>query len=182
MKRFLRIALAGLAVVPAACTQPTSSGGPLPPLKTVPQVDLQRYMGDWYVYAHIPYFLEKGKVGTLDRYVLRPDGKIDNYFIFRKGSLDAPLKSWKALAWVHDAKTQAEWRVQFLWPLKVPYLVLDLDADYQWSVVGHPGRKLAWVLSRKPTLDEATYQGILERLRAQGYNPDLLAKVPQRTE
>lgn len=150
-----------------------------PPLKTVAHVDMNRYHGDWYVFANIPYFLEKGKVGTLDRYTPRPDGKMDNIFLFRKGSLDAPLQQWKGTAWVHNKATNAEWRVQLLWPFRIPYLIIDLDPDYQWSVVGYPSRKLAWVLSRKPSLDEATYQGILKRLEAQGYDSTKLVKVPQ---
>lgn len=152
------------------------------PLQTVPQVDLKRYMGDWYVFANIPYSLEKGKVGTLDRYALRPDGRIDNIFLFRRGSLDAPLEQWKGVAWVHNKATNAEWRVQFVWPLRLPYLIIDLDPDYQWSVIGYPSRKLAWVLSRKPALDEATYRGILQRMAKQGYDTRLLAKVPQKPE
>jgi apolipoprotein D and lipocalin family protein len=154
----------------------------LPPLQTVSKVDLQRYVGDWYVFAHIPYSLEKGKVGTLDRYALRPDGRMDNIFLFRRGSLDAPLEQWKGVAWVHDKETNAEWRVQFIWPLRVPYLVIELDPEYQWSVVGYPNRKLAWVLSRKPTLDDKTYADILKRLAKHGYDPARLVKVPQRPE
>lgn len=154
----------------------------VPPLKTVDHVDLNRYVGDWYVFAHIPYSLEKGKVGTLDRYAIRPDGKMDNIFLFRRGSLEAPLESWNGVAWVHNKETNAEWRVQFVWPLRVPYLIIDLDKDYQWSVIGYPSRKLAWVLSRKPVLDEATYAGILQRLKAQGYDETLLKKVPQLPE
>lgn len=150
-----------------------------PPLKTVSYIDLDRYMGDWYVIANLPNSLEKGKVGTIDRYVRRPDGKIDNAFLFRKKNLDAPLQQWKALAWVHNKKTNAEWRVQFIWPLRSPYLVLDLDKDYQWSVVGHPKRKLGWVLSKSPTMDEATYRGILQRLGKQGYDTSKFVRVPQ---
>lgn len=152
------------------------------PLTTVPHVDLSRYVGDWHVFAHIPYALEKGKVGTLDRYALRPDGKMDNIFLFRRGSLEAPLEQWKGVAWVHDETTNAEWRVQFIWPLRVPYLIIDLDPDYQWSVIGYPNRKLAWVLSRKPVLDEKIYRAILGRMAKQGYDTSLLAKVPQRVK
>ena len=178
-KIFRSLAATALAAL-ASCS---SSGRPkLPPLKTVPHVDLQRYVGDWYVIANIPYSLENGKVGTFDRYAMRPDGKMDNVYYFRRGSLDAPLEKWSGVAWVHNKETNAEWRVQFIWPLRVPYLIIDLDPDYQWSVIGYPSRKLAWVLSRKPNLDEATYQGILKRLEAQGYDPKLIAKVPQRTE
>ena len=153
-----------------------------PPLKTVAHIDLPRFMGDWYVFANIPYAMEKGKVGTFDRYALRPDGRIQNSFLFRRGSLNAPLEEWKGVAWVHDKKSNAEWRVQFIWPLRVPFLVIDLDPQYQWAVIGYPSRKLAWVLTRKTTLDEATYREILKRMEAQGYDASLLKKVPQRDQ
>ncbi|WP_166442723.1 lipocalin family protein [Phragmitibacter flavus] len=149
------------------------------PPATVDHVDLPRYMGDWYVIAHVPYSLEKGKVGTLDRYAMRPDGKIDNIFLFRKETLDAPLEDWKGVAWVHNKKTNAEWRVQFLWPLRNAYLILDLDKDYQWSAVGLPNRKLVWILSRETTLPDDVYQGIVNRLAEKGYPTSKLAKVPQ---
>jgi len=171
--RLLLSALALLAIT--SCSSPMKH----PPLRTVSHVDLQRYMGDWYVFANIPYSLEKDKVGTLDRYALRPDGKLDNIFLFRRKTLDAPLEQWKGTAWIHNTETNAEWRVQFIWPFRVPYLIIDLDKDYQWSVVGYPNRKLAWVLSRKPALDDATYQEILQRLKEQGYDPAKLQKVPQ---
>ncbi len=139
-------------------------------------------MGDWHVFAHIPYSLEKGKVGTLDRYALRPDGRIQNTFLFRRGSLDAPLKEWKGVAWVHDKKSNAVWRVQFVWPFRVPFLVIDLDPDYQWAVIGYPSRKLGWVLSRQTTLADTTYGSILNRMVQQGYDASLFVKVPQRPE
>ncbi len=153
-----------------------------PPLRTVPKLELSRFMGDWYVFAHIPYSLEKGKVGTLDRYAMRPDGRIQNSFLFRRGSLDAPLEEWKGIAWVHDKASNAEWRVQFVWPFRLPFLVIDLDPDYQWAVIGYPSRKLGWVLSRKTALNDDTYRSILKRMEQQGYDASLLVKVPQRPE
>lgn len=175
---FFSLAIAGtVALSLSSCSIMNDS---LPPLQTVEHVDLERYMGDWYVIAHIPYALEKGKVGTLDRYALRPDGRIDNIYLFRKGSLDAPLKQWKGVAWVHNQETNAEWRIQFVWPLRVPYFVVGLDPDYQWSLIGYPNRKLAWILARKPMMDDALYESMLDRLEAQGYDRSLIVKVPQR--
>lgn len=165
------------ALLPSCSTTP-----PKPALRTVAHLDLPRFMGDWYVFANIPYSLENGKVGSFDRYALRPDGRIQNNFLFRRGSLEAPLEEWKGVAWVHDKKSNAEWRVQFIWPLRVPLLVIDLDSNYQWAVIGYPSRKLAWVLTRKTTLDETTYLGILKRMESQGYDASLLRKVPQRDQ
>lgn len=165
------LAMATLAL--AGCATPQA------PLRTVPQVDLHRYLGNWYVIANIPYFLEKGKVASYDTYAMRPDGRMDNIFTFRKGALDAPEKSWHGVAWVVNHESNAEWKVRFLWPFTATYLVLELDPDYQWAVVGTPGRDLLWVLARQRHLDTATYQDILKLVALQGYDTNRLALVPQ---
>ncbi len=149
------------------------------PLPTVSHVDLTRFPGDWYVIAHIPYWLEEGKVATYDRYRLREDGLMDNEFWFRRGSFDAPEEVWKGIAWVHDKSTNAEWRVQFIWPFSIAYLIIDLDPDYRWAVVGHPSRDYFWILARDRHIPESTYDGILIRAAAKGYDVDRIAKVPQ---
>jgi apolipoprotein D and lipocalin family protein len=153
-----------------------------PDLTTVPRVDLERYMGDWHVIAHIPYFLEKGKVATTDRYALRDDGKIETTFLFRNGSFDAPEKTWSGVSWVVDPVTQAEWRVQFLWPFRVEYRVLELDEDYDWVVVSSGDGSLLWILARSRQLDEAVYNRIVEKVAARGLAASKLQKVPQPTE
>lgn len=156
-----------------------AASGKLPALRTAPRVDLPRYMGDWYVIANIPYFAEASAVGSVETYALRPDGRIDNWFTYRKGSFDAPVKQVRALAWVHNPETQAEWRVRFFGLITASYWVLDLDPSYRWAVVGHPSRNYAWVLARSKTLPERRYQQILGRLRRQGYDPARFVKVPQ---
>lgn len=153
------------------------------PLQTVPHVDLPRYMGDWYVIANIPYFAEKGCFDSIESYALRPDGDIDNWFTCRKKSFEAPLeRKATALVKVHDRGTNADWRVRFFKVISVKYLVLDLDPAYQWAAVGHPSRRYGWVFARSKSLDEATYDGILKRLAAQGYDTSRFQKVPQRTQ
>lgn len=165
------LALATLALTGCA-TRPE-------PTRTVARVDLPRYLGNWYVIANVPYFLEKGKVASYDTYRMRADGRMDNIFTFRKESLTAPEHSWHGVAWVVNHESNAEWKVRFLWPFTATYLVLDLDPDYHWSVVGTPGRKLVWILARERHLDETTYAHILQRLAADGFEVNRLAKVPQ---
>jgi apolipoprotein D and lipocalin family protein len=151
------------------------------PLRTVSHVDLPRYMGDWYVIANIPYFAEKNCYDSIESYALRPDGDIDNWFTCRKKSFDAPMKRVaNALATVEDKSTNAEWRVRFFKVISVKYLILDLDPDYQWVVVGHPSRKYGWIMARSKVLADPVYSGILQRLGAQGYDTSKFQKVPQR--
>lgn len=146
------------------------------------EVDLQRYAGRWYVIANIPYFAERGKVGSYVEYILRDDGRIDDLYFFRRKELDAPVERWDGIAWVIDGTGNAAWKAQFIWPFAFDYLILAVDEDYQWALVGHPDRKLAWVFSRSPQMDEALYQRLLARLAAQGYDPKALQRIAQLDE
>jgi len=172
----MRWILAGMALLMGCAAKAKT---PVQPLRTVAHVDLSRYMGDWHVIANIPYFAEKDCVGSVESYALRADGQIDNWFTFRKRSFDAPLKKITALARVQDHGTNAEWRVRFFGMITATYLVLDIDPQYRWTVVGHPSRNYGWIMARGKTLSEATYRAILQRLAAQGYDPARFVKVPQ---
>ncbi len=162
-----------------ALTLFTGCADPRPPLRTVEQVDLHRYLGTWQVIANIPYWLEDGKVATADVYGLRDDGTMDNVYRFRRGSFDAPEESWHGTAWVVDAPRNAHWKVQFIWPIAIDYLIIDLDPDYRWAVIGHPSRNYGWILARDRQLDPVVYRGILSRLADQGYAIERFALVPQ---
>jgi apolipoprotein D and lipocalin family protein len=174
--RLILVLLAILALLTGCSSVPKSN----PP--TVASVDLDRYLGRWYVVSHVPYFLEKGKVASYDTYARRPDGKLVNNFTFRKGSFDAPEKTWEGVAWVTDSTTNATWKVQFLWPFSVTYKIFALDADYRWAVVGTGDAGLLWVLARERSLPSDTYAAILAELRAKSIDPSPLVFVPQPAE
>lgn len=150
-----------------------------PQLVTVAHVDLARMEGTWHVISNIPYWLEEGKVATADRYRLRSDGRMDNTYVFRRGSFDAPEEEWHGIAWVDDAASNAHWKVQFVWPFTTDYLIIDLDPDYRWLAVGHPSRDYFWILARERSMDPMVRAGILSRAQAQGYDPARIADVPQ---
>ena len=181
MARSTRI-LAALAVAVGALTATSCAtmGRSSPkPLRPVEHVDLQRYMGGWFVIANIPYFAEKDCVDSVEGYVLRADGRIDNKFACREKSFDAPMKHKNTtIATVYDKRTNAEWRVPFYKVVQVKYFVVDLDPNYRWAVIGHPSRRYGWIISRTRTLPDATYRSIMERLRQQGYDTTRFVKVP----
>lgn len=153
-----------------------------PPLETVDRVDLERYMGQWYVIANIPYFGERGKVAGRAIYRMRDDGRMDDIYRYRDGSFDAPEEEMTGLAWVVDQQTNAEWKVQFYWPLRFGYYIIGLDPEYRWTVVGHPSREYAWIMAREPVLPDQRYRALLELLEARGFDASRLQKVPQRPE
>jgi apolipoprotein D and lipocalin family protein len=178
----LAATLLGAALLTSCASKPAAQDDSPGAMKTVERVELDRYMGDWYVIANIPNRSEKNCVDSLERYALRPDGRIDNTFDCRDGSFDKPMeRRLDTIAWVYDPSTNAEWRVRFFKVIPVKYLVIDLDPAYQWAVVGHPSREYGWVLARTKTLPTEVYSGILGRLKQQGYDVSKFARVPQKS-
>ena len=149
------------------------------PLTVVDSVDLQRYLGKWYEIASYPAWFQKGCTGSTAEYSLLPDNKIQVVNRCHKNSLEGPLKESIGKAEVVDTTTNAKLKVWFFWPFKGNYWIIDLSPDYQWAVVGEPSRKYLWILSRTPTVDEAVYQEILERLPQKGYDPAKLRRTDQ---
>ncbi len=173
MKRILSVFACG--VVLAGCGAP-----PLPPLALAERVDLKRFMGDWYVIASIPTFIEKGAHNAIESYRLAPDGSIETTFTFRAGSFDGAQKRYAPRGFVTDRATNSVWEMQFVWPLKTDYRIVHVSPDYARTVIGREKRDYAWIMARTPTLPDADYEALVALLRAQGYDVSLLRKVPQR--
>jgi apolipoprotein D and lipocalin family protein len=152
----------------------------LPPLETVEYVDLQRFMGDWYVIANIPTFVEKGAHNAVESYRLDADGSIPTTFTFRKDSFDGPLKEYHPRGFVRDTESNAEWGMQFVWPIKGDYRITFLDEDYSRTVISRNKRDYVWIMARTPTISEAEYQQMIEHVRESGYDLGEVQKVPQR--
>lgn len=175
MKYLSLLLIASSAFFAGCATRPSTRS-----LETVPSVDLDRFMGRWNVIAHVPNFLEKGKVATADIYKRREDGRIDNIFVFRKGTIDAPEHRWNGIAWVVDPVSNARWKVRLIWPFTADYRILELDSDYQWSVVSNGDGDLVWVLARSTSLPDPVYQSIVARIHQRGLDAAKLELVPQR--
>lgn len=150
------------------------------PLTVVNQVDLKRYAGTWYEIASFPHSFQRGCVASKATYTLRDDGNIGVLNECRKGSLDGEIDSVQGTAWVDDPETNAKLKVSFFWPFRADYWIIDLGANYEYAVVGHPSRNYLWILSRTREMDEALYNRIVERLRnEQGHDTSRLQKTLQ---
>jgi apolipoprotein D and lipocalin family protein len=142
-------------------------------------VDLKRMYGGWYIVATIPNWFEKGMVAPYDVYSPRPDSDIQEDFSVRWGSFDSPLKKYVVHDWVRPGTKNAHWRVQVLWPIHLPFLVLYTDSDYQYVLYGEDDKSLGWIYSRKPDLDETKYQELLGRFKSLGYDVSRFKKIVQ---
>jgi apolipoprotein D and lipocalin family protein len=152
---------------------------PKEPVPTVAHVDLARFMGDWYVIASIPTFLEKHAYNAVESYRLDSDGTIATTFTFHKGSFDGPLKTMKPRGWVRDA-SNAVWGMQFIWPIKAEYLIAHLDDDYSATIIARSARDYVWIMARKPELAPGEYEALVADVGKMGYDTAKLQRVPQR--
>jgi len=149
-------------------------------MQTVDYVDIERFMGDWYVVANIPTFLEKDAFNAIESYRLDDDGSIAATFSFNAGSFDGERKSYHPRGFIRDASTNALWGMQFIWPIKADYRIVYLDEDYQHTVVGRQARDYVWVMSRSPTLADEDFDRFGALIDDLGYDVSKLQKVPQQ--
>lgn len=161
-----------LAAIPA---------GAADPLPVVPQLDLDRYAGQWHEIARYPNYFERNCARDVTaNYTRNADGTITVVNACRKE--DGSIQSAEGLARV-VAPAKLEVRFAPAWLGWLPFLwgnywVIDLAPDYSYAVVGEPSREYLWILARDPRMDEATYARIAGNLSGFGYDAAKLVRNP----
>lgn len=174
--RAVALGLAGFALLVAAGCGSTTQ----PAMETVNHVNLERFMGDWYVIASIPTYLESEAYNAVESYRLDAQGRIRTTFTFRDGGFDGPLKRYTPTGYVRDEDTNAVWGMQFVWPFKADYRIVYLAGDYSRTVIARKARDYAWLMARTPSISEADYAHMVAVLRELGYDTSRIRRVPQR--
>ena len=151
-----------------------------PTIETVPRVDLPRFMGDWYVIASIPTFIEKDIYNAVESYRLDDDGTIATTFTFRKGGFDGKEKTYRPRGFVRNTETNAHWDMQFVRPFTSEVLSIHLDEGYRHTVIGRSRLDYLWIMSREPVMPAPVYDAIIEKVKGVGYDTSRIQKVPQK--
>ncbi len=147
-------------------------------LEVVQSVDLSRYVGRWYEIARLPNGFQKKCADMVTaNYAMRADGKIEVINRCRKSSGEYTTATGTAK--IVDKETNAKLKVTFFWPFYGNYWILDLGPNYEYAVVGEPGRKYLWILSRSPQMDEALYQQLLQKMAARGFKTEMMIRTSQ---
>ena len=149
------------------------------PLPTAENVNIDRFMGRWYVHGYTPIIVDKNAHNAIEHYRLDADKKIQTTYQFRNGGFDADIKTLTPVGWVNEkVDSNAQWRMQFIWPFTADYIILHLDAGYSETIIAHPSRKYAWIMLRSDTVSDADYDRLLTKLKAVGYDIGLMRKLP----
>lgn len=152
----------------------------LAPIATVPQVDLKRFMGDWYVIAAIPTAIEKESYNAVENYQLNKDGTIATTFTFNQGSFEGKLKTYRPRGFVVENTGNARWGMQFIWPIKAEFLIAHLDDQYTETIIARNARDYVWIMARSPDISTEAYTALVEKIRDMGYDIQQLRKVPHQ--
>jgi len=144
----------------------------------VDHVDIDKFMGDWYVIAHIPTFIEKIAYNAVETYALNADGTIATTFTFNKGGFDGPQKIYRPKGFVVPNTGNAEWGMQFIWPIKAQYKISYLDSSYTNTIIARDALDYVWLMSRDKNLSEAEIIRFTELIKSMGYNVDNVRRVP----
>ena len=145
-------------------------------------IDLQRFMGRWYVIGRVPNFVERGHVASVNTYTLRDDNKVAIHYQFREGFAE-PEEQIDIRAKVDEDSGNRRWRTWFYRVVPTHTRILEVAPDYSWALIGYPGREMAWIFAREPDMDNATYRQLATRLRDKyDVNTDKLKRVPQHPQ
>ena len=156
------------------------------PVRTVDDVDLDRYLGDWFEIARFPNTFQRTCAGDVRAsYARRADGRID--VINRCRTADGFVEA-RGVARVIDARTRAKLKVRFA-PALLSFLpfvwgdywILGLADDYSWAVVGSPDRRYLWILARTPVLDTERFASALRAARDNGFDTERLVRTSHTT-
>ena len=147
---------------------------------TVQDLVLQRYLGTWYEIARYDHRFEHGLQGVTATYSMRDDGKIKVLNQGYENTLDGKLNVAEGKAKLTDEPGKL--KVSFFWIFYADYLVMELDENYRWALIGSSSDKYLWILSRTPKLEDNVKNLILHKAEKRGYDTSKLIWVEQKSE
>jgi apolipoprotein D and lipocalin family protein len=170
-----RIVLLAVVALAALTVLGCGSG---PPLDVAQNVNLSRFQGKWYEVARLPRTTQTDCHGTTAFYTQGSNGGLSLVNQCNVGSATGPLKTVSMTASVPDPSVPAKLALD-VGGYVGDYWILEVGPNYDYAVVGHPSRLYLWILSRTPSLDANTIQGVLDRAKSQQFDVSQLQYTPQ---
>jgi len=146
-------------------------------LQTVANVDLNKFAGKWY---EIASYFQKGCACTTAEYTATDKGYVIVENRCNRDSINGKQSYVKSKAFVEKNSGSAKLKVQYFWPFRAKYWIIDLADDYSYAVVSHPNKKYLWILSRTSNMNEPIYKQITNRLLEKGFDLSKLQTTKQK--
>ena len=147
-------------------------------------IDLERFMGRWYVLANIPTIFDRGTINNMEDYAWDAERQtITSTFTYQRSAAARPDSVRQRCTLKNEAKT--EWVFSqkvglFYIPLGTPYLILDCAGDYSTCIIGVPDRSYLWIMTRtKGAVDDGLKDSLLKKAIGFGFEARKIVTVPQ---
>lgn len=150
------------------------------PITTASHVDVSRYMGKWFAHYSLPQFFTRKCEGQTAEYEVINSKTISVLNTCLKAKKDSTIKG-KAV--VTNTRTNAELEVAFnplffrLFRIKGDYIIMKLDPEYEYVLVGSKNRKSLWLMSRSPLdIPDSVVKEYLDLAKKDGFDTAKLLK------
>ncbi len=155
-----------------SCTTP-------PEIKDEPVINYKLYQGKWYEIARLPNPVENGLNCITLTYEFQDEGVMT---VTSKGvnkTDPEDIKTLSGRAWIPDEKAPDKIKIQFIWPITIDYVLLHIDEDKGYAILGSPYKHQLWILGRSPVVNDEDYAELLKIAEKNGFKIENLVKVDQ---
>ena len=142
--------------------------GAMDPINTVNELELQRFMGDWYVLADVATPFDKDAYEPTEHYVLKPDGMVDTTYRYQKGGATGDFKS-RTMTARPNPENPSVWGMRLFWPFEADYRIAHIHPEYETTIVARNKRDFVWLMARTPTIDQSAFDELLAKVKSLGY-------------
>jgi apolipoprotein D and lipocalin family protein len=142
--------------------------GAMNPITTVDKLEIERFMGDWYVLADIATPFDKDAYAPTEHYVLRSDGMVETTYRYKRGNATGEFKS-RTMTARPNSELPSIWGMRLIWPFEADYRIAHIHPDYETTIVARNKRDFVWLMARTPTIDQSAFDTLLEKVQSLGY-------------
>ena len=151
-------------IILIACTigglnaQSNTSG--LPDLKPAGEIDLKTFAGTWYEISRLPNPVDSDLYNVSITYVRKKENKLRE--TLKGDKIDKETVKVRS-----NLSYEGEGRING--PMGGKYILLAIDKKLQYCMMGTPDRKYLWILSRKKTMENNTYNMLVSKADKLGF-------------
>ncbi|MCQ2605020.1 MAG: lipocalin family protein [Bacteroidales bacterium] len=174
MKKMVMSLLCGVSIFGCSACRSTID------TTTVPELDLEQFMGKWYEIARFDHSFERGLVGCTADYSIQPDNTVKVVNSGYKNDFNGKFKQSVGKARRPNDAVPGQLEVSFFLWFYSDYNVLYLAPDYEYVLIGSSSDKYLWILSRTAQMEPEAKNKVLTVAKERGYDTDKLIWVSQK--
>ncbi len=147
-------------------------------IKPVTRFKINRYLGTWYEIARLDYMGEQDLKSVSTEYSRNQKGDL----VFKHRGYMTKWAEWREkegrISLAGDPNV-GHLKISYFFPIYKPYVIFELDPDYQYAYVCGKDRSFLWLLSRAKYLDEDIVDDFIEKSQNLGFDTSKLVFTDQ---